>query len=310
RPDSKPGPAILGFQTAPYTAIGIFPDDYPEIDQATRLARKEVAEAFHTQFRYALTLDRILAGKLSSDRRMNLRNLRAVIDRNLALLLGLARTCYETPKDCWSSVHPSGNGGLELDPVDENLFLPPPFSDFCTDPDPVLKNSLRRLAASAGLEATPCEALEERLRSVKKIEIRGKGSFEDTFDARVLSSMPGLEHLVLTGSRVVDASPVGDLEALRTLDLSDNHIESIDALGSLTDLVSLNLGLNRIGSLSGLETLNRLETLALFQNALTSLAPLGYPPALQRIDLRQNRLKSSEISNFKKHYPSTLTVLE
>jgi len=309
-PEAKPGPAILGYKTAPYTAIGIFPDDYPEIDQATRLARKEVSDAFRTQFRHAVTVDRILAGKIPADRGMKLRNLRGLIDQNLSLLLGLAKTCYESPKSCWSSVHPAGGGNLALAPVDETLFQPPPFSSLCTDPDPVVKNSLRRLAAAAGHPGEPCKTLEDRLVGVKKIEIRGTGSIEDAFDARVLSSLTGLEHLALTGSRLTDASPVGDLEAIRTLDLSDNHLESVEALGSLPDLVSLNLGLNRIRSLSGLDALNRLETLALFQNGLTSLAPLGHPPALQRIDLRQNRLAPGDIADFKKHYPSTLTVLE
>jgi hypothetical protein len=311
--ESKPGPAILGFKTAPYHAIGLFPGDYPEIDLATKLARKEVSDAFQRQFRLAVTLDRILGSPSLGDRLPGLQKAKLGVDENISLLLGLARVCYETPNRCWSSVHPHGsvNPSFDLKPIDESLFTPPSFLSLCRDAEKnlVLKNSISRLAKSVNQSDLDCVNLQRTLQSVSKVKIEGQGSATDAFDLRLLGPFPQIEHLSLTGLRLVDLSPIADLDSLRTLDLSHNHITDLEPLRILMDLTSLNLGLNSIRSLTGLEHLTRLQDLSLYQNEIESLGNLNTLTALQRIDLRQNQIKKSEIDDFKHHHSPTLTII-
>ena len=311
--DSKPGPAIVGFKTAPYHAIGVFPGEYPELDQATKLARKEISDAFQNQFRMGVTLDRILSGKSLGERIPRLLEAKSKVDENISVLLGLVRICYETPNRCWSSAHPTGVSGspLELKPIDDTVLNPPSFQTLCKDGDhnPILKNTRSRLALSLNLSDPDCTTLELKLRSISKLKIEGQGSSNDEFDLRLLASFTQLEHLTLTGSRVVNLSPIADLESLKTLDLSHNHITDLEPLSVLTDLTSLNLGQNSIRSLSGLEHLIRIQELMLYQNEINSLGLLNTLPALQRIDLRQNQIKKSEVDEFKNHQSPTLTLI-
>jgi hypothetical protein len=311
--DSKPGPAILGFKTAPYRAIGVYPGNYPLMDQATKLARKEISDAFQDQFRLAVTLDRILSGKALGDRLIGLKKAKSAVDENISFLLKLAQICYETPNQCWSAVHPNQNAAspLPLKIIDEAILLPPSFLNLCASSvqNPTLKNSLSRLALSLKLDPSDCRTLESRIKSISRVKLEGQGTTQDEFDLRLLAPFNQIEHLILTGSRLVDLSPIADLDSLKTLDLSHNHIAELEPLSVLLDLTSLNLGLNTIRNLSGLEHLSRLQNLSLYQNEIESLEPLHFLPSLQQIDLRQNRIKKTEMENFKSHQSRTLTIL-
>ncbi len=314
RPGAKPGPAILSFRTAPYSAIGIYPNRYPEIDDATRLARKRVGDAFREQYRNAVTVDRLLAARNLGEKQKPLQEARAKIDSNIGLLLNLAEICYTTPASCWKAVYPEpGRSALTLEPFDQSLLVPPGFLELCrkAGQSTLIANTVNklRIALKSTDPASDCDSLERKLGDARRLEITGTGALSDELDLRLLSPFRQLEHLRLRGSRIVDVSLIADLEALKTLDLSNNHIVEPDSLGVLPDLTTLNLGLNHVRTLNGLDRLSRLRELSVHQNELASLSGFGFIPALQTIDLRQNPLRRSELEALKKRYPSTLNLL-
>ncbi|HUT56014.1 MAG TPA: leucine-rich repeat domain-containing protein [bacterium] len=99
-----------------------------------------------------------------------------------------------------------------------------------------------------------------------------------------------LQDLNLSGGRISDLHPLGDLKSLRELNLSNNLILSVEPLSGLTALESLDLGLNLIRDLRPLAGLTKLRELALYGNRIFDLRPLAGMTQMRILDLSANPL--------------------
>ena len=120
-----------------------------------------------------------------------------------------------------------------------------------------------------------------------------------------IANLQGVEHAVnlrflhLSGSRIVDLTPLANLVSLEVLKLYDNEISDISPLANLTNLEELNLAGNQITDVVPLANLVNLKGLLLDNNPITDYSPIrelsgvdfGYCeiPRLSTIDKIKNR---------------------
>lgn len=118
---SKPGPAILEYHTAPYSAAGIYPQNYPHLDAANKAARSRLHDAFEKSLTLSVLADRLLSIRLSPSQRAKITAERDKIDDNVRAVLASSKVCYETPLQCVDSV-----SDINLVPIVESVFDLPP----------------------------------------------------------------------------------------------------------------------------------------------------------------------------------------
>ncbi len=86
-PGQVPGPVPLEYKTAPYTAIGIYPTNYPGLEESTLLARYEISTRFKKDYASDIQADRLLETKQPPARSALIANEKSKLEANLALLL-------------------------------------------------------------------------------------------------------------------------------------------------------------------------------------------------------------------------------
>lgn len=109
-------------------------------------------------------------------------------------------------------------------------------------------------------------------------------------DLTVLSTLPALETLDLTGTAVSPDTmeAIGSLTTLRELYLGGCGVSSLDSLASLTKLQILDASDNQLTAIDALAAMPELQTLRLQSNEIASLAPLTTATALQILDISGN----------------------
>lgn len=314
--DALPGPAVLGFKTVSYKALGIYIPNYPQLTAETLRMREKISEAFQDQYKLSVNVGRLLNGKNLGDRLARLQTANGQIEDNLTLLLSLAKVCYETPIQCVSNAKSPGNwieatGQINLKLIDKNTFIAPSFVSLCQleDTNLPIRNTLVKIRSATGSENFNCELLEQRMAQLTELNLEGLASSADEIDLRLIAPFHQLMSLNLSGNRINDISTLGDLDALKQLDLSNNQISKIEVLSLLSDLKYLNLSLNQISDVSALSSLDRLQKLFLRSNVIKNVDVLIFFPKLEMIDFRSNPLTPDTLKNFKTRFPSSITLL-
>jgi len=111
-----------------------------------------------------------------------------------------------------------------------------------------------------------------------------------------LVSLTKLENLDLSGSRfpTESMSVLSTLPALRSLNLTGCGLSSIASLENVTSLTHLNLCKNTIRDLSAISNMSALVDLNLQQSAVTDLSALSGLMNLERLDVSYNSLTTLE----------------
>lgn len=128
--------ADLEYRTAPYTSVGVFPNNYPGLTEAIAESRKRLHEIFEEQLKDEVLADRLLELPLEAVRHQRISAARDIIAANLDAILVASRTCYDTPGDCPRTVN-----ALHTTDFDSSALTLPPL--------PVV--SMRLFTTSAGL---------------------------------------------------------------------------------------------------------------------------------------------------------------
>lgn len=113
------------------------------------------------------------------------------------------------------------------------------------------------------------------------IDLSGTG----IIDVSPLSGLPAVEKIFLSGNLIEDTSGLKDLVNLQVLDLADNPIQQIPDLRRLTKLNELSLAVTPITSLTGIEGLSNISTLTMSQTAVSDWSRLAQLPNLRTITL-------------------------
>jgi hypothetical protein len=126
-PNASPGPAPILYRTAKYSAAGIYPQNYPYLDQANQRARSNLHDAFETQFALAVVADRLLELGMGAEEREGITAQKKILDGNIANILETSKVCYEQPLNCATTVQ-----SMKLVSVDEKAFVLPtmPLASF------------------------------------------------------------------------------------------------------------------------------------------------------------------------------------
>lgn len=106
----------------------------------------------------------------------------------------------------------------------------------------------------------------------------------------VLTTLPSLSSLTLSGCGLSTISPLADAQALTYLDLSNNNIRHLDVLSPMTTLEELYLQHNAIVDLAPLGSLGSLQKLNVSYNVLKTLSPITQCPKLTWLEANNNAL--------------------
>lgn len=121
-------------------------------------------------------------------------------------------------------------------------------------------------------------------------------SGDDIEDIRPLAHMTGLNELYLFGTGISDISPLSALSELKIVDLGGNDIVNISPLAYCTNLETLYLHNEVINDLSPLENLPKLRSLSITYSEIGSITPLGYLTDLTYLNLEGTAVDSSDLN--------------
>ncbi len=109
-------------------------------------------------------------------------------------------------------------------------------------------------------------------------------------DLTVLTTLPSLKALTLSGCRLSTIEALNGAQNLTYLDLSDNTIRNLSVLSTMPQLTELNLKHNAVNSLEALSGLENLTKLDVGYNALTTLVPLARCVRMTHLAADHNQL--------------------
>lgn len=118
------------------------------------------------------------------------------------------------------------------------------------------------------------------------------GSRFDPRDLEVVTTLPALEELLLSGCSLSSIEHLENAVQLTALDLSSNTIRNLDVLASMPKLSKLNLQHNAVNSLAIAANLTNLTELHIGYNDITDLSPLTNCQNLAYLDADHNKLES------------------
>jgi|GEM_PF-3416030 len=243
---SPNGPAILGYITAPWTDMAVYPPD-PFTAADVKVARKELFEAFEKQLGYANRIDDVLGGpiRLSPDQNLAFDTKKKVIEGNITAIVEAGKSCYVAISECSKNKRDilSNNNPNFLD--EEFDVLPKTFAQWCDVSNlPVYRLSMKKtvteLLAVAKLDlndlgSDPCGAAGKSLADLKKVDLSAKG----LTSIQPLAALPKIEWLSLKGNEVDDVSPLAAMTTLSYLDVSYNKFFDVKPIAALTGLRTL-----------------------------------------------------------------------
>jgi Leucine Rich repeats (2 copies) len=315
-PNAFPGPAVLQYITAPYTALGIYPKGFPILTQATEIARNQLSDLFKNQYQAAVAARRLLGQKNIDARRPLIEAAAKKVNDNIATILPIAKTCYEKPSDCFSSVRV-----LKLAPINLSIFAPASFEQLCDESLILSSKSLSQTFSiiaqtfepSAVIPDSPqaCHALFLKVSNIKKLKIDGISTLNGIDDLSPLATLTNLKSLTIVNAHVSDIGQLSGLFNLQSLSLDNNRISDLSPLSDLTELQILSLYNNNVDDLTGIKSLHRLRKLVLTTNSVTDVSPLFNLPNLIWLDLRANPVLKNEkmLKDLIEALPQSATIL-
>jgi len=107
----------------------------------------------------------------------------------------------------------------------------------------------------------------------------------------VLTDLPNLKFLDLVGNQISDISGLSGMPVIETVTLFGNRITSIATLSDVPNLKALGLGVNQITDITGLSGLTSLQIVDLTNNQITAIGALTDLPNLIYMDLQNNQIK-------------------
>lgn len=159
------------------------------------------------------------------------------------------------------------------------------FSSICASGNATAEQSytLDRLFESLKLQRgiDSCAMAYREINNARIVNLRATG----IMDVSVLSDLPQVEMMLLSGNLIDEVRELRDLPSLARLDLSHNPISNVPDLRSFSNLNTLNLAATAITSLNGIEGLSTVETLTMGQTAVTDWSRLAQLPKLSTIKL-------------------------
>ena len=161
----------------------------------------------------------------------------------------------------------SGNPITDFSPLAKFPHFAHLVPTFIEIPDPTLERVIReKLGLPIGIPLADVEM--QRLWDLVVLE-------SDIANLQGLEHAVNLRFLHLSNSRIVDLTPLANLELLEVLRLYDNEISDISPLASLTNLVELNLSANQIMDVAPLANLFNLKVLSLGNNPISDYSSIG-----------------------------------
>ena len=118
------------------------------------------------------------------------------------------------------------------------------------------------------------------------------GSRLEKADLSVLSALPDLKTLNLSGCRLASIAGLQNCPALTVLQLDNNALRNLAPLSGLKTLKELYLQHNAVVDLTALKDLTELQILDLSYNSVTSFAPAANLKNLTWLSVGNNRLES------------------
>ena len=118
------------------------------------------------------------------------------------------------------------------------------------------------------------------------------GSKFPVADMSVLTSLPSLSSLTMSGCSLSTIEGLGGAQYLTYLDLSNNTLRNLDVLTNMTSLAEINLNHNAVTDLAALAGLPNLVKLSVNFNALSSLSPVSSCVRLTHLEADNNNLTS------------------
>ncbi len=116
------------------------------------------------------------------------------------------------------------------------------------------------------------------------------GSSFPVDDLSVLTTLPSLSSLTLSGCGLSTIENLEGANNLTHLDLSNNTLRNLEVLGTMSSLAEINLDHNAVTNLSALSVLENLSKLTVNYNVITSLAPLSSCIRLSHLEADHNQI--------------------
>jgi hypothetical protein len=243
---SPSGPAILGYITAPWTDLAVYPPD-PFTEANVLSARKQLFDAFEKQLGYANRIDAVLAGpiRLSPAQNVAFDDKKKTIYANIDAIVEAGKTCFVAISKCGESKTDalSNNNPNHLD--EDFDVLPTTFAQWCDISNlPVHRLSMKRTVTELltvaqldlnSLGADPCGAAGSALVDLKKIDLAGKG----LTNIQPIAALPKVAWLSLKGNEIEDIAPLASMTTLSYLDVSFNRFLDVKPLSALSGLRTL-----------------------------------------------------------------------
>ncbi len=131
------------------------------------------------------------------------------------------------------------------------------------------------------------------LSSLRELtELSFKNCSISTQDLLVISSLPKLEKLTLTGCNLSSIENLSSAKQLTWLNLSNNTIRDLKPLSFVSGLKHLDLSRNAVENVTALSALGKLETLDISNNSLKSVLPLTSCTQLKQLKINHNTVAS------------------
>ena len=135
--------------------------------------------------------------------------------------------------------------------------------------------------------------------NLKRINLSGTG----ITDISVLSNIPDLEQLDISITDVSDISVLANMSALKSLDISGTHVSDISVLSNISTLEQLYLAGTEIADLSVLPQLINLKTLSLASMDLSDASALSGLKNLESLNLQNSSISDysflADLTNLK-----------
>jgi len=227
--------------------------------------------------------DVVALGKISSLRKLDLRNNRIASVAPLAALPQLASLLLAgNPADDLSSLASAASRMTN--------------KDFNAQPAEAVIFADHRIEAAVRSELglNPKQPLTKLL--LTQVETLDLTKLKDKSPLKLggLESLTNLYELDLPDFGIIDASVIGKLINLESLDLGGNQISNLGFVKPLGHLAVLDLSDNQISDIGALTSLQNLEELSLAGNQIRDARVVGNLTQLTDLDLSENQLKSLE----------------
>lgn len=111
-------------------------------------------------------------------------------------------------------------------------------------------------------------------------------------DLSPVNHFRGLRRLVISGTKVVDLSPLADLKLLKTVYAGKTPVTDLSPLSNSNELVSLSFNDSAVEDIGGLAGLKKLRELNLADTAVRDISVFSKTPGIESLSLRGTRVEN------------------